>query len=449
MKKTILLLLYICFVSHMAVATDRTQLVKPERDEGAQNLKHVRTPNPKDDQKNEQIIKNLLQQAGWFPHINVAVKEGVVEIKGEVDQKSQIDWLIQTIDRLPTVLAVIDKTELKRNAIVDLTPAVDELKKSVDKTKRELPRIAVGVLMFLMFGLFSYFLNKAVHKLWIRKTPNPFLQTILTKLTMVPIIAVFIFLIFKVVGLTGLAATIVGGTGLIGIVLGFAFKGVAENYLSGVMLAMRSPFTRGDEVRVGDYTGYVQALSMRGTTLIDYDGNHVLIPNSIITSSPIQNISSNPNTRLQFTITIDAKTIFKDAQDIIMDVLLNVDQVLKDPEPSALADALSGSNLIIKIYAWYDGKKSSPLKLKSILLSKIRDVFAEKEIYLADEVQKINVGSFHPESNEKITHRKTPVRHMRTKEEYTTQADCEKEDLLKHADRHPINDAGSEENLLK
>ena len=47
----------------------------------------------------------------------------------------------------------------------------------------------------------------------------------------------------------------VSGAGVIGIVISFAFRDIAENFLASLLLSIRRPFRAGDYVNVADYRG--------------------------------------------------------------------------------------------------------------------------------------------------------------------------------------------------
>lgn len=55
-----------------------------------------------------------------------------------------------------------------------------------------------------------------------------------------------IYIALRVSGLTRLAVTLLGGTGLVGLALGFAFRDIAENYLSSILLSLNHRFCVGD-----------------------------------------------------------------------------------------------------------------------------------------------------------------------------------------------------------
>jgi len=79
-------------------------------------------------------------------------------------------------------------------------------------------------------------------------------------------------------GLTRLAPTELGGAGLVGIIIGFAFRDIAENFFASLLLSVRNLLRGGDLIKVAGQTGIVQNLNTLNTVLLTLDGNHVQIP---------------------------------------------------------------------------------------------------------------------------------------------------------------------------
>lgn len=55
------------------------------------------------------------------------------------------------------------------------------------------------------------------------------------------------------VGFGGIASSIVAGAGISALIIGFAFKDIAENFLAGILLAVNRPFNMGDIIQTGEY----------------------------------------------------------------------------------------------------------------------------------------------------------------------------------------------------
>lgn len=198
-----------------------------------------------------------------------------------------------------------------------------------------------------------------------------------------------LYLVMRVAGLTRLAATVIGGTGIAGLVAGIAFRDTLEDYLASVLISLRNPFRLGDIVEIGEHHGVVQRVTSRGTVLMDMNGNHIQIPNATVYKSIIQNYTANPNRRDAFTVGIGYDNDVAESQRIALEVLENHPTVLREPEPLVLADFLGAATVTLKVYYWYDGTARNGLKIKSSLIRNVKTAFQDKGISMPDEAREI------------------------------------------------------------
>lgn len=345
----------------------------PEAPEIA-TLKIQDLPEARDDRDSKTVLSHMIKQAGWLDSAKIEVKHGVVYITGQYKSKDHMKWLTETAEKLPTVLAVVNNATLITPAVTNMAPYINEWKNFLSKVKRNAPRVLVGITLVMFFMLLGSYLQKGLNYLWLKRVKNPFVATTVAKITAVPIWAVFFYITLHILGMQPLATTIIGGTGVAGILFGLAFKGIAENYLSGFLLAMRSPFTQGDHIKVNDFQGIVQNLNMRGTTIVDLDGNLILIPNTTVIQSVVQNFSANSIKRTSFTIEIDQKDSFQETQKIIIDVLKSIKEIKEDPRPLVVIDKWRPEKILsVKTTFWFNAEASSEATLRTVALSRIKD----------------------------------------------------------------------------
>ncbi len=331
-------------------------------------------PVAQDDKDSEVVLQHMVRQAKWLDNVKIKVNHGVLYITGNYKNKDHMNWLVQTAEKLPTILAVVNNAVLVAPPVTDMGPYVREWNNLMMKVKKNSPRILVAVALVLFFSLIGSYLQRGFHFLWSKRVKNPFLASTIAKVGFVPVWIVFFYVILQIVGLQSLATTIIGGTGVAGILFGLAFRGIFENYLSGFLLAMRSPFTQGDHIKVNDYQGIVQNLNMRGTTIVDFDGNLILIPNTTVIQSVVQNFSANSDKRTSFTIDVDQKDSFSEIQKTIHNVLKEIRDIKDDPKPLVVIEQWGpGSIMKIKTSFWFNTQSAAESTLKSLAISRIKD----------------------------------------------------------------------------
>jgi small conductance mechanosensitive channel len=114
-----------------------------------------------------------------------------------------------------------------------------------------------------------------------------------------------------------LGTTLLTGAGVLAAIVGFASQAAFSNIISGFFLVIFKPFSVGDRVRIGQlYTGDVEDINLRHTTIKDFENRRVIIPNSVISNETIINS----------TITDEKTCMFV---EVAISLSSNIDQAIK------------------------------------------------------------------------------------------------------------------------
>ena len=247
----------------------------------------------------------------------------------------------------------------------------------------------VAVVVIALSWIFARITVYLLRRGLLERSLSQLLREVLARAGGLLIMLAGLYLVLRIAGLTQLALTVVGGTGLIGLVLGIAFRDITENFLASLFLSLQQPFREGDLVEVASVTGYVQRLTSRTTVLMTLDGNQVQVPNATVFKSTIRNYTSNPNRRDDFIVGIGYDDPIPFAQDVALKVLAEHPAVLGEPEPLVLVDNLGSSTVNLRVYFWLDGSRHSWLKVKSSVIRLTKRAFQEAGISLPDEAREV------------------------------------------------------------
>ena len=89
--------------------------------------------------------------------------------------------------------------------------------------------------------------------------------------------------VLMILGLLGIdIGPAVTGLGIVGIAVGFGAQSLIKDYFNGAMILMENQYGKGDVVKIAGVEGTVEDLSLRRTTLRDFDGNVHTVPNSAV-----------------------------------------------------------------------------------------------------------------------------------------------------------------------
>ncbi len=334
-------------------------------------------------------LEDILKATGWFSSPKVEVNDGVVFLYGMTETGEFKKWAGDLARNTQDVVAVVNQIELIDLSIWDFRPAMEGLREQWRGVVRGSPFVFFG-LIILAIALGIARLSSLVARISLRRREiNPLLQDVISRGVGLGVFLLGLYVVFQIAGLTTVALTVMGGTGLLGIVLGIAFRDITENLLASIFLSLQNPFRNGDLIEIGGITGFVQMLTIRATVLMTPDGNHVQIPNATVYKSNIHNFTSNPNRRGEFTVGIGYDDNIGFAQEKVLKILAKHPAVLNDPEPWVLVDNLGKSTVDLRIYFWIDGRQHSLLKVKSSVIRLVKRAFQEEGISMPDEAREL------------------------------------------------------------
>ncbi len=151
------------------------------------------------------------------------------------------------------------------------------------------------------------------------------------------------------------------GLGVSSVAIGFAFKDILQNLLSGVLILLRQPFRIGDQIVVGEFEGTVEDIETRATLLKTYDGRRVVIPNSdIYTRSVVVNTAFDLR-RSEYDIGIGASDDWERAMTLIVEAAAGCEGVEGEPAPEAIPVGLDESQNTVRLRWWTRSDRASVL----------------------------------------------------------------------------------------
>ena len=141
--------------------------------------------------------------------------------------------------------------------------------------------------------------------------------------------------------------------GALSVGIGFGLQNIANNLVSGIILAFERPIQVGDQIEIGGKSGKVKEIGVRSSKLSTGDGSDLIIPNGDLLSQHLTNWTMQDlNKSVSFIIGIDYSSDISTARKIILDALEKSDKILKTPAPGIVLDAFTDTALNIKITVW-------------------------------------------------------------------------------------------------
>ncbi|NNC84057.1 MAG: mechanosensitive ion channel [Flavobacteriales bacterium] len=201
------------------------------------------------------------------------------------------------------------------------------------------------------------------------------------------LIAGFVAQVFKwlvyLVGVTGaidilgfgnMLSGLLAGAGIGAVIIGFAFKDIGENFLSGILLAFNRPFKNGDIIEVDSYKGTVRDLTLRMVHLRSAEGKDFFIPTSYLLKNTVINYTRDDILRLEFIVGISPEDDIDRTRKLILDHLVKDDNILDYPGPKVNTKELGEFTVDLQVMFWVDitvNRKTADEELGHTIRSKV------------------------------------------------------------------------------
>ncbi len=187
---------------------------------------------------------------------------------------------------------------------------------------------------------------------------------------------------------------LLAGMGVGGLAIALASKDTVENLFGAFTILLDRPFRIHDRVIIDGVTGEVTEVGLRSTRLRTINNTEFIIPNGMVASSKIENIS-RPDKQLARTLTLSVTydtTLEKlrEGIDIVKDVLAKADGVSNKYQPLVVFKEFSDSSLNIFVKLWVKDFKQRHQVMDSINQS-IKEGFERAKIEFAYPTQTIHL----------------------------------------------------------
>jgi small-conductance mechanosensitive channel len=169
--------------------------------------------------------------------------------------------------------------------------------------------------------------------------------------------------------------------GALGIGIGFGFRDIANNFVSGFVILTSRTVKRGDWITLGDNFGRIVDIGIRTTTIRTIDNIDIIIPNSHMISNELINWSYTDNVvRIHVPVGVAYSSDVAKVKNTLLEVAKKSEHVLDHPPPEARFLEFGDSSLNFELLVWVDlGKIRIPM-VKSIINYAIWEAFRETGI---------------------------------------------------------------------
>ncbi|MBT8425720.1 MAG: mechanosensitive ion channel [Silicimonas sp.] len=315
--------------------------------------------------------------------------DGIVFLDGTANSEDHRVWARDLAAKTQDVVAVVNRIAVEKTADWTFAPALGAVQSVAKRLVASLPLFVLALIVLPLAWWLSSLAANGLRRWLLGGLDSPFLRSVVARAMALPIFLIGLYVVLQVAGLTQIAFSLIGGAGVLGIIFGFAFRDIAENFLASLLLSIRQPFRSGDLIDVEGQLGSVHSMNTRSTVLISPEGNHIQIPNSTVFKSIITNFTAAPEGRDSVTVGVGYDAAINDAQEIIAGVLSRHEAILNDPPPMVLVEALGASTVNLRAYYWVNVRDFSLLKVKSSVLRLMKKALMDAGVSMPDDAREI------------------------------------------------------------
>lgn len=256
-----------------------------------------------------------------------------------------------------------------------------------------IPYFVASIIVILIFWFLSIVFKKVVYKLLGSRSRHQNLVKVFQRVggALIIFIGFMIAMVIAVPGFT--PAKLIGALGIGSVAIGFAFKDIFQNLLSGILLLISEPFRIGDQIVSGDYEGTVEDIKIRATTIKTYDGRQVVIPNSDLYTSALTVNTAYKQRRLQVAVGIGYEDDIEAAKAEILQALDKVESVSKKAQPSVIATGFGDSTIDLMV-RWFieDGTQANKVTSIHQVIVEIKSALDAADVNIPFPIRTIDLS---------------------------------------------------------
>jgi small conductance mechanosensitive channel len=156
-----------------------------------------------------------------------------------------------------------------------------------------------------------------------------------------------------------------GAVGIGGVAIAFAAQSIIANFLASIILQVRRPFRRGDQIETNDCEGTVEDVDFRVVRLRTFDGERVMVPCAEVLSKPIVNLTTLGRRRTTLEVGVAYGADLEQARDVLLAAVEEADGVLDRPPAEVWVKEFDDSAVTLAVRFWHAPDIASLWRVRS------------------------------------------------------------------------------------
>ena len=173
-----------------------------------------------------------------------------------------------------------------------------------------------------------------------------------------------LMLALSAAGIDLTALSVLGGA--VGVGIGLGLQKLAANYVSGFVILAERSMRIGDSVRVDNFEGVITQINARYTVVRSLTGRESIVPNEMLITNRIENLSLVDSKIFQTTVvSVAYDSDVELVRGLLIDATKAQERVLSEPGPSVYLSAFGADGLEFTVGYWLSDPENGQLQLRS------------------------------------------------------------------------------------
>ncbi|MEN7550470.1 mechanosensitive ion channel domain-containing protein [Rapidithrix thailandica] len=257
-----------------------------------------------------------------------------------------------------------------------------------------LPKLFLAIVVLILFVGLAKFAKSISQKFFSKAIrAHSEIVNIISSMIYFFLILSGVFLALQIIGLEKALTKLMAGAGIIGIIVGFAFKDIASNIFAGLLLKIQHPFQKDDWVQIEDNYGVILDVGWVTTTIKTIPGQEVFVPNQVIYSNTFTNFSTFRKRRVILKCGVSYGDDLGHVKAVALDEVKNIKELLPHEEVDFYFTEIGNSTFNFQLRFWIKFTNNNDYqRAMSDIIIRIKKRFENESISIAYPVTTLDFG---------------------------------------------------------
>ena len=315
------------------------------------------------------VLLNYVPLAVFKVAIPVLVSLVVIRVGAKVLQVAlaSAPW-VKALERSISWMAWLGMVLWVSGLLPVLLKEMEDITWTLGGSKISLRTMLEGAITAIAVLLVALWVSSAIESRLLRKAVGAdlSLRKAVSNATRALLMFLGLIMALSAVGIDLTALSVLGGA--IGVGIGFGLQKLAANYVSGFVILAERSMRIGDNVMVDNFEGRITDINARYTVIRSLSGRESIVPNEILVSTRVENLSLADTRLWQSTV---VSVGYDSDPELVMRLLeeaaLAQPRVLRDPGPSAALSAFGADGLEFTLGYWMNDPENGQMGLRSAI----------------------------------------------------------------------------------